>query len=126
MPLSMTETSSTLQVRRYSAGELHVASVAGLQRITTPVMLAPPVLHHPLHSAHPQALDPRDLETLFAATPELVVLGTAAGQLLLGARERSVFLERGIGLEVMALGPACRTFNVLAQEGRRVAALLFP
>jgi uncharacterized protein len=26
----------------------------------------------------------------------------------------------------MALGPACRTFNLLAQDGRRVWALLFP
>jgi uncharacterized protein len=26
----------------------------------------------------------------------------------------------------MALGPACRTFNLLAQDGRRVVALLFP
>ena len=122
----MTETSSILQVRRYGAGELEVASAEGLTRITTPVMLALPALRHPLRSPHPQALDPQDLETLFAATPELVVIGTSAGQLLLSARERSVFLARGIGLEVMALGPACRTFNVLAQEGRRVVALLFP
>jgi uncharacterized protein len=26
----------------------------------------------------------------------------------------------------MALGPACRTFNLLAADGRRVVALLFP
>ena len=32
---------------------------------------------------------------------------------------------RGIGLEAMQLGAACRTFNVLVQEERRVAAVLF-
>jgi uncharacterized protein len=38
---------------------------------------------------------------------------------------RAAFLERGVGLEVMQLGAACRTFNVLLQEERRVAAALF-
>ncbi len=33
---------------------------------------------------------------------------------------------REISLEVMDLGAACRTYNVLAQEDRAVAALLFP
>jgi uncharacterized protein len=31
-----------------------------------------------------------------------------------------------ISLEAMDLGAACRTYNVLAQEDRAVAALLFP
>jgi uncharacterized protein len=32
---------------------------------------------------------------------------------------------RGVALEAMHLGAACRTFNVLVQEERRVAAALF-
>jgi len=32
----------------------------------------------------------------------------------------------GIGLEVMATPTACRTYNVLLSEGRRVAAALLP
>jgi uncharacterized protein len=35
-------------------------------------------------------------------------------------------LERGIGVEVMATAAACRTYNVLLGEGRRVVALLLP
>lgn len=31
-----------------------------------------------------------------------------------------------VAVEVMATGPACRTYNVLLGEGRRVAALLLP
>jgi uncharacterized protein len=33
-------------------------------------------------------------------------------------------MERGIGFEVMATDAACRTFNVLAAEDRRVVAVL--
>jgi uncharacterized protein len=36
------------------------------------------------------------------------------------------FGRRGIGVEVMATGAACRTYNILAGDGRRVAALLLP
>jgi uncharacterized protein len=41
------------------------------------------------------------------------------------AQVRAEFARRGVGLEVMQLGAACRTFNVLVQEERRVAAVLF-
>jgi len=34
------------------------------------------------------------------------------------------FARRGVGLEVMDTAAAARTFNVLAGEGRRVAAVL--
>jgi uncharacterized protein len=33
-------------------------------------------------------------------------------------------LGRGIGLEVMDTGAACRTYNILMSEGRRVVAAL--
>ena len=32
----------------------------------------------------------------------------------------------GIGIEIMATPPACRTYNVLLSEGRRIAAALMP
>ncbi len=35
-------------------------------------------------------------------------------------------MARKVGLEVMDLGAACRTYNILVQEDRRVAAVLFP
>jgi uncharacterized protein len=33
-------------------------------------------------------------------------------------------IEARVGLEVMDTGAACRTFNILSAEGRRVAAAL--
>jgi uncharacterized protein len=65
------------------------------------------------------------LAPLLALTPEVVLIGTGATQQLASAQLRAHLAQQGIGLEAMALGPACRTFNVLVQEGRRVAAALF-
>ena len=70
-------------------------------------------------------LRPAHLEALFALQPELVILGTGPVQRFAPAEIRALAAQRGMGLEAMQLGAACRTFNVLVQEGRRVAAGLF-
>jgi uncharacterized protein len=71
-------------------------------------------------------LSPLDLEPLFALKPDVVLLGTGAKQIFPGSAIRQAFAARKVGLEVMDLGAACRTFNILVQEERRVAAALFP
>ena len=62
---------------------------------------------------------------IFALAPELVLLGTGPTQQFASAQVRAAFAQRRVGIEVMQLGAACRTFNVLVQEERRVAAALF-
>jgi len=68
---------------------------------------------------------PAHLEAIFALMPQVVLLGSGATQRFASAEVRREFAQRGIGLEVMQLGAACRTFNVLVQEERQVAAALF-
>ncbi len=63
---------------------------------------------------------------VLALEPELVLLGTGARQSFPAANFGAQFYAKGIGLEVMDTGAACRTFNVLVAEQRRVVALLFP
>ena len=63
---------------------------------------------------------------MLALEPELVLLGTGVRQQVPGAEFGAQFLRAGIGFEVMDTGAACRTFNVLVAERRRVAALLLP
>ena len=70
-------------------------------------------------------LGPAHLAVLFELSPELVILGTGPTQHFAPAAVRAAFTARGIGLEAMELGAACRTYNVLVQEERRVAAALF-
>ena len=67
------------------------------------------------------------LPVLFALAPEIVVLATGATQKFPRAALRAEFATRRIGLEVMEIGAACRTYNVLVGEERKVlAAVLLP
>ena len=70
------------------------------------------------------ALTPEDLAPVLALEPELVILGTGASQQFPSAAVMGACLTRGIGLEVMANAAAARTFNLLASEGRKVAAAI--
>ena len=62
---------------------------------------------------------------ILALEPEVVVLGTGATQQFPSAAVRALLASRGVGLEAMQLGAACRTFNVLVQEERPVLGALF-
>jgi uncharacterized protein len=54
--------------------------------------------------------------------PEIILLGTGVRQQFPPREIYAGILERGIGFEVMDNGAACRTYNVLASESRRVVA----
>lgn len=70
-------------------------------------------------------LEVSDFAELFNIGPEVVVLGTGTTNIF-PPRELVFAMARlGIGLEVMDTGAAARTFNVLAGEGRKVAAVLY-
>jgi uncharacterized protein len=72
-------------------------------------------------------LNSEHLEVLFALKPEVVVLATGARQIFPRAALRAEFATRKIGLEVMEIGAACRTYNVLVGEERQVfGAILLP
>ncbi len=79
--------------------------------------------------AEPELVAVADLRLEHAAhilefEPELVLLGTGVRQIFPAAFFGAEFLQAGIGFEVMDTGAACRTFNVLVSEQRRVVALL--
>ena len=65
-----------------------------------------------------------DFDTVFDTKPEIVLLGTGTSNVFPPRELTFAFARRGIGLEVMDTSAAARTFNVLANEGRRVAAVL--
>jgi uncharacterized protein len=65
-----------------------------------------------------------DMEAIVAMQPEVVVLGSGPRQEFPEPEILSAILSRGIGCEVMDTGAACRTYNILASEGRSVVAAL--
>ena len=70
------------------------------------------------------ALTEIDFEQLLAQHPELVLLGTGRGIRFPHPRLTRALMAARIGLEVMDTPAACRTFNILAAEGRQVTAAL--
>ncbi|MDX1442464.1 MAG: Mth938-like domain-containing protein [Gammaproteobacteria bacterium] len=66
--------------------------------------------------------EPSTLDTLLEHDPEILLIGTGAQIHMLGAEFMAHALRQGVGLEVMDTEAACRTFNVLVSEGRRVVA----
>lgn len=67
-----------------------------------------------------------DFEAALALEPEVILFGTGASHRFVSNRLMIEIMSRGIGFEVMATAAACRTFNVLAAEDRRVVAVLLP
>jgi uncharacterized protein len=90
--------------------------------------------HHLLVSAHGtvepwlgNALfnDLSDLSDLVLKTGcEIVLLGCGKKQIFIPAYNLISFIKNGVGVEAMGTSAACRTFNVLASEGRKVTAVL--
>ncbi|MBI1275261.1 hypothetical protein GC177_04740 [bacterium] len=62
-------------------------------------------------------------------SPEVLLIGTGSRMQMAQPVFRQALKEKfpaGIGIESMDTGAACRTYNVLMGEGRRVAACLLP
>jgi uncharacterized protein len=122
MKLTLDANPRVTLVRSYSKGVLRV----GDQVFHRSCILTPDRVVPDWRPTKVGDLEERDLEALFAAKPELVLLGTGERQQFPAVHIRGAFVRAGVGLEAMDLGAACRTFNVLVQEERRVcAALLF-
>ncbi len=65
-----------------------------------------------------------DLEFLAGLGVEIVLLGTGNKLRFLHPRLLQSLALAGVGVEVMDTHAACRTYNILVAEGRKVAAAL--
>ena len=63
-------------------------------------------------------------EQALSLQPELVIFGSGARHRFVVPGVLRCLIERGIGVETMDTAAACRTYNVLASEGRAVLAAL--
>jgi len=75
---------------------------------------------------------PRDVNELSAEHlslttplgPEIIILGTGSTQVFPPPQVTGALRQSGVGVEIMANDAACRTFNVLLSEDRRVVLAL--
>jgi len=69
-------------------------------------------------------LSTEDMQKLLELGTEIILLGTGNHLRFPAGPLMRPFAPAGIGLEIMDLRAACRTYNILAAEGRKVAAAL--
>ena len=69
-----------------------------------------------------ESLRAEDFDALLSLRPEIVLLGTGRRQRFPHPRLTAPLARAGIGVEVMDTAAACRTYNILMSEGRRVLA----
>lgn len=106
-----------------SYGEGYV-TVAGRRHESSVIVLPEEVL--PWEVRGFDKLEKKDFEFLRTLKTEIVILGTGPAQRFPRPELAEPLIRAGIGLEAMALQAACRTFNILLAEERKVAlALLF-
>lgn len=66
-----------------------------------------------------------DLQPLFAMNAQIILLGTGMTQTFPQPEVWFALVQNGIGFEIMSTDAACRTYNLLSAEDRRVAAAFF-
>ncbi|PUE55193.1 Mth938-like domain-containing protein [Limnohabitans parvus] len=71
-----------------------------------------------------EELKPENFETLALSGAELVIFGSGPRLRFPQPGWLRPLIERGIGLETMDTPAACRTYNILASEGRKVVVAL--
>jgi uncharacterized protein len=119
--------------------KLHLANTAGLNMFTAygddyvavnhekhlkNLILLPESIIHEWSTATVETLAASDMEKLLELGTEIILLGTGKRLRFPAGPLMRPFAPAGIGLEIMDLQAACRTYNILAAEGRKVAAAL--
>jgi uncharacterized protein len=95
-----------------------------LERHDSSVIVLPdgPVIAWPVASF--DALSAEHFALLMAPAPEVVIFGSGATLRFPHPRLTAQLTARRIGVETMDFQAACRTYNILMAEGRKVAAAL--
>lgn len=74
--------------------------------------------------AHVDQLRHSHMEAVLELEPELVLIGTGEKLRFPSPKHYACLIEQNIGVEIMDSAAACRTYNILLAEGRRVVAAL--
>lgn len=121
-PLKFTrEMTATLTIQRVTTSSITVNGEPYAQSIA----LTPEEVFADWEAKPVADLADTDFETLLETAPEIILLGTGPTNVFPPRELMFAFARRGIGLECMDTAAAARTFNVLATEGRQVAAVLY-
>lgn len=114
------EKGSGIVIRSFSAGKLHVND----QIIDRHVILTADEIVTDWAPALLDNLSITDFAAALERNPEVILFGSGLEQRFPNTQLITEIMRQGIGFETMDTAAACRTFNVLAAEQRRVVAAL--
>lgn len=119
MKLHLSRSVDTYQITGHGPG--HVL-VNGVRHETSLIVLPDEVVG--TWVSRFEDLSTPDFDVVLMRVPEIVLLGTGARLRFPSPALYAGLIKARIGVEVMDTAAACRTYNILAAEGRRVAAAL--
>ena len=102
-------------------GEDYVA-INGERRTASLIVMPDSVVDWPVSDF--ASLKADDFKALAGLQAEILLLGTGPSQRFPHPRLTAPLAAAGIGVEVMDVKAACRTYNILVAEARKVAAAL--
>ena len=113
-------------IHAYDSGEVTVSGPegVGLRVLTESFVIGREVLVPNWGPREVVEVTPGHLEAVLEQGPEVVLLGSGDRLRFPEPAVQRLLIEHGIGLETMDTAAACRTFNILAGEGRLVVAAL--
>jgi uncharacterized protein len=111
---------NTKVIRAYAPGRINVNDVL----ITRSFIVAPDRLVEDWPPQRFEDLTLENLKTALALDPEILIIGTGKQQSFLSGEIMAALGKGGIGVEVMDTAAACRTYNVLLSEDRKIVAAL--
>ncbi|AUB78376.1 hypothetical protein A6K26_004145 [Gammaproteobacteria bacterium 2W06] len=120
MKMSLDGAEGTYRIQGYADGEIRINDV----RYNRSLLVTPDTLVTEWGPASVEAARTSDFAAVHELDPEVVLLGTGVHQTFPSRELMLSVMETGVGLEVMDTASACRTYNVLMSEGRRVVAAL--
>ena len=120
MKMSLDGAEGTYRIQGYADGEIRINDV----RYNRSLLVTPDTLVTEWGPASVEAARTSDFAAVHELDPEVVLLGTGVRQTFPSRELMLSVMETGVGLEVMDTASACRTYNVLMSEGRRVVAAL--
>ena len=123
MKLHATSTQQYQTITGYEVDSVDINAV----RFAHSLLVLPEVAPLAWPVASFESLSAADFALIEAQTPDVVILGTGSRQRFLHPKLLTSLTARRIGVECMDNQAACRTYNILMAEGRKVAlALILP
>jgi uncharacterized protein len=120
MKLHLDKSDQYNTIARYDARHVMI----GPTRYENSVIVMPERIETDWQNGGFDALDEASFERLAGLGCEILILGTGMKQRFPHPKLMKFLIQARIGLEVMDLGSACRTYNILVAEHRTVAAAL--